>query len=211
MFETLLLVFFTLFVLGIAGAIVAYGLWFRKKLSSSLNDFSAKFGFRVEVPGNPVFGYPSAEGTFRDHPVRVFTVQNKSFDMHDLFTIVEMETEPEINLRFSVHERSPVFRFGDLLKSLPEILTGDGYFDSLMTVHGTDKEKILRLLDEDMKKNLLEGSGKYPYFNLSLEDYRMSARRQGTMISREVRESAEYMLPLMDTILRKLKTVPSAN
>lgn len=205
MFEIALLSCFTLFVLGIIALIAGYGIWFRKRLTAGMTLFSGKFGFETEIPGNPVFGYPSAHGNYGERPVKVYTIQNKSFDMHDLFTIAEMDINESGDFSFCVRARNFIMKFDSLLQPLPEITTGDENFDRQFIIKTNEEKRMRDLIDPELKKILLDGSAKYPYFNLSFDGSVLKARRQGTFISENVRESVEFILPLMSAIAGRLK------
>ncbi len=211
MIEIILLICFALLVIGIIAAIVVYGFWFRKKITAVMTDFSRQYGFETELPANPVFGYPSAHGLYKDLPVRIYTIQSKSFDMHDLFTMIDMDTDRNTGFEFSIKARNIVFKLDAFMQSKAEMKTGDESFDQKIMIHSNRKDWLISLLTDELKKIILDGSAKFPYFNLTFDGATLNAKRQGTFIADNVRASIEYLLPMFPEVIRQIRLIPSAS
>jgi hypothetical protein len=210
MFEIILLLFIGLFLLGIVALVVLYAYWFQKKNTVFTQTFADKFQFHLEIPKSKLFGYPLIHGVYRDHELRIFTFQNKSFDMHDLFTVIEIAVQESGEFAFAIQERNLLSKLNPAFRHFEEITTGDEHFDRRFILKTNDPDKLKTLLTENIRNRFLNLTEKFSFLNVTFDGSVLVTKRQGTMISDRVRESIEEMMNVMVEIAYPLKPITSA-
>lgn len=205
MFEIILLFLIFLFLLGIIVLIAVYGNWFIKKNNAAAEAFAAKYHLSVDQPKNRWFGYPKIFGEYGGYEMRIITFKNKtSYDMHDLFTEIRMDTDNCGDFAFTVFEKNFLSRLHPAFCSFGEWKIGDADFDHRLIVKTNDIDKVKNILSGALSTQILSLTGTQVFFNLSFDGMTLTCRRQGTLVSELVTASLDAMLPLMANVAGKL-------
>ncbi len=197
MFEIILLILIGLFIMGLAGLVVVYGYWSQKKNSEQSSQFADKYGLTVDYPKSKLFGYPVIYGKRRGYDFRIYIIQNKSFDMHDLFTVIDCTVQVSGAFAFAIFERTFISKLYPAFRGFEEIVTGDALFDQRFVIKTNNPSALIALMDESLRQKLMAMADRHTFINITFDGTALQTKRQGTMVSEQVRTAASDMLDLL--------------
>ncbi len=153
-------------LLLIAGIIAAVLTW-RWRTLRRWESVAPKLGLELSADSSGLFRRQELHGRHRGHHVRVYTYNTGGSRRGPEWTVVRATLAEPLGIGLRLGKTTLLQKLGTPAKG-ETILTGDGSFDSTMTVCSEDRAAALELLDGSLRAALMELTTQEP--GLQLDD-----------------------------------------
>ncbi|MEL6178318.1 MAG: hypothetical protein AAFS10_05160 [Myxococcota bacterium] len=126
----------------------------------------------------PFLGVGSIEGEYHGYWVRIDTFTSGSGKNSKTYTRIQTFHNPPLGLGLNIYREGIFSGFGKML-GFQDIEVGDRQFDDRFTIKGQDEESVIKLLDADVRQQLMLYDERVGPLNVN--DERVYYQRRGVL------------------------------